>query len=617
MDEGREQWPSRLSYILASMGGAVGIGNLLRYPSIAARHSGLQWFVPYFFALFFIGIPVLILEIAIGQAYRGAAVKSMNALHRRLRGLGLSIAIVSLITVTYYVNIMAYVLSYTRHSFTSPLPWKENPKDFFTNNVTQSVSANKTGSWVTYPDASVVGETFGFSILTWVFVYLCVFRGVALTGKIVYLTMLLPLLLCFAILIRAVTLPRAGVGIVQYVGRWNNQKLGNGSIWSDAVIQIFFSFGVGFGYYIAYSSYNNPNANAVQDALIIALGNSFIEVVVGFAAFAVVGFRGIDLAKEKLSSFSLGFFTYPDALAQIPGANAWSFFFFITIYLLAIDSAFALLESFIAVVSDCALGKKLRKEFTVGIITFCSMLVSLMYSTNFGLDLLDYMDKWVTGITLIFLAFLQCVAVTSLYRFKDVIEQTGYVAVIVAQISYISSMLLGLLVAHFTFVGWGILSFVIALLGGVIAALLLSDIPSIQGRFGNNRWLNALWWLEFYSGNQLAQDLNAVIGRDEHNWKIPVVWAPLLRWVSAPVLVSILSLSYREFGSKREIYRDPLQIFCFTVAHIGVLISIVGFVYNELFAFLIPHDELERDLKQYASSPGETLSPDCNFNDEN
>lgn len=69
--EGRDEWGSRTAYILASMGGAVGFGNLLRYPSQVFNNNGLQWFIPYLLAITLLAIPVLILEVAIGAAYRG------------------------------------------------------------------------------------------------------------------------------------------------------------------------------------------------------------------------------------------------------------------------------------------------------------------------------------------------------------------------------------------------------------------------------------------------------------------------------------------------------------------------------------------------------------------
>ncbi len=86
----REAWPSRLSFLLAALGGAVGVGNLIRYPSIALKNFGLQWFIPYFIALLIIGLPILSLEISIGQAYRSGNVVGFGRISKRMRGVGLS-----------------------------------------------------------------------------------------------------------------------------------------------------------------------------------------------------------------------------------------------------------------------------------------------------------------------------------------------------------------------------------------------------------------------------------------------------------------------------------------------------------------------------------------------
>ena len=589
------------------MGGAVGIGNLLRYPSIAARHSGLQWFIPYLLALLLIGIPVLLLEISLGQTHRAAAVGANNAVHRRLRGLGVCSALIALITVTYYVNIMALILSYIRHSFTRPLPWGENPEKFFSDVVVQNIKPTgdvRTG-FLKYT-GGMVWETFGWTILTWILIYLCLFKGVALTGRVVYFTMLVPLLLCVVILIRAVTLERARNGVVQYVGSWSSAKLRGGDIWKDAVIQIFFSIGTGFAYFIVYASYNSRHSHAVQDALIIAFSNSLIEVVVGFAAFSVVGFLRLDLNKVELSTFVLGFFTYPTALARIPGSNAWAFFFFLTVYLLAIDSAFALLEAFIGIITDTWWSKRVWKELLVGIITIIAMLFSFMYSSKFGLTLLDVMDKWLTGITLTFAVFVECVAVTTLYRYKDAVAQVGPACFWGAQAAYIGSMVLGIIVAHTAQFGLGVLAFVASLLICTSTAVMMTNQPTVTGSFGSNRYLNALWWVTMYPGQQLTRDLNIVVGTGG-NWKLPIVWAPLLRWVAAPVLISVFSLSYREFGSEAKIYRNPLHIFAFTVAQVGIVITVIGLGFSNLFNFLVPGDQRDADQKQYATSPGVTL----------
>ena len=71
------------------------MGNLLRYPSQIYNNHGLQWFIPYLMAVFLIAIPVLVLEIAIGQAYRGGAVAAFNAANHRLKGVGMSVMFVA------------------------------------------------------------------------------------------------------------------------------------------------------------------------------------------------------------------------------------------------------------------------------------------------------------------------------------------------------------------------------------------------------------------------------------------------------------------------------------------------------------------------------------------
>lgn len=90
-EDGRDQWGSRLSFILAAMGGAVGLGNLLRYPGQVFNNNGVQWFIPYLIALTCIGIPVLMLEICIGQAYRGGCLIAFDHISKRTKGVGLAV----------------------------------------------------------------------------------------------------------------------------------------------------------------------------------------------------------------------------------------------------------------------------------------------------------------------------------------------------------------------------------------------------------------------------------------------------------------------------------------------------------------------------------------------
>jgi solute carrier family 6 GABA transporter-like protein 1 len=162
-DDGRDKWPSRAAFVLAAMGGAVGLGNLLRYPSVVFANNGLQWFIPYLIALFFLGIPVLCLEICIGQAYRGSVVVAFNGINKRTKGVGLAVIMNSFIVATYYVPILAWIMHYFRCSFESPLPWTGRGQEFYMNDVIANVDpvAPEGSGYVDYPGRGFVGETVG------------------------------------------------------------------------------------------------------------------------------------------------------------------------------------------------------------------------------------------------------------------------------------------------------------------------------------------------------------------------------------------------------------------------------------------------------------------------
>lgn len=421
----------------------------------------------------------------------------------------------------------SWVMTFFRMSFRNPLPWLVyKGSDFFRKIIVRDVKPIDVPDqfFHKYVGLKVLWETLAWTVMTWILVYFSIFKGVSVTGKVVYVTMLLPLLLCIALLIRAVTLENAAKGIALYVGSFSFSKLASGEIWKDAIIQIFFSVGIGFGTFIAYSSYNTVHANAVQDALIVSCSNSGFEVLIGFAAFAVIGFLGIDIKSEKINSFDMGFRTYPEALGKLPGANVWAAMFFLTIYLLAIDSAFALVESFAAVVLDSDWGKRIRKQYMMGIICFVAMLLSSMYSTQFGYNLLDAVDTWLNGITLIFTAWSQVVAVTSIYRHKDVISQCGMPAYALAQASYISSMFLATLIG---FTAHSKLAFVLVFLSvlvlGTLTAAAIAKTPDVSaGPCSSKKYLNKLWWLTFYPVSPLIHCLfshltNYFSGRDAHS----------------------------------------------------------------------------------------------------
>ena len=611
-EDGRDQWPSRLSFILASCGGAIGMGNLLRYPSQVYNNLGLQWFIPYLMAVFLLAIPALALEIAVGNAYRGGCVVAYNNMSSRMKGTGLALNYIGFVVVTYFVPILAWIMVYFRNSFISPLPWTGRGQEFYMRDAVGAVDpisgsftdSGAVESYVSYPGTSLLGELTGWSAFTWFVVWLCMFRGVGLTGRVVYFTMGLPVIMVIILIGRSVSLDNAGEGVKLYFATWYGSKLAEGKIWQDAVSQVFFSTGVGFGYYTAYASYNRQFSNAVQDAFIIVCSNCLFEAIAAFAVFGIVGFLRLWPSDNgPIGSFSIGFVTYPEAITEMPGANFWAVLFFFTLMLLGISSSFAMLDAVVTLLMDTDWSKKLNRPIIATIVVVVSFLLSLPYTTEFGYFYLDGVDRFINNIGLVFVVWAETVFAVTVYRFKDVVGQVGLPTFLVYNAGYFGGQVFGVAIGQAVSpeagagVGFGLF------IGGTVISLLIAktpDSPGIPKFFGKNVYLSRAFYVAFYSvscvgiinivfanssqGNQLRRDLNLIIGAGK-NWKLPVFWAPLLRYITGPILAIVFSFAYPGF---QEVKNDPVYIFGFVCSHFVLIFIAIGFIMPTWLNFFVP-----------------------------
>ncbi|KAI7554549.1 SNF-domain-containing protein [Hortaea werneckii] len=590
--DGRDQWPSRTSYVLASMGGAIGFGNLLRFPSQVFNNNGIQWFIPYVMAIFLLAIPILILEIATGQAYRAGSVAAYNSVDKRFKGIGLGCICVGYMVVVYYVPMLGYVMVYFRHSFTNNFAWTGRIEEFWTRDVTATVdpiSGRFDGNGgvsrhVSYPGTGLDGELVGWNAFSWFIVWMCICKGVGVTGRVVYISIGLPIVIMIVLLGRGVSLPNAIDGIRLYWGEFNGSQLAGGALWQAATGQVFYSTG--------------KNADAMQDSFIICLCNAAFEFVAAFAVFGVVGYLGLQPGEEELGTFSLGFLTFPVATEQMPGAPVWAVLFFLTLMLLGVSSSFAMLDALVTLLCDSSLGRKVSHFKIATSVVIFSFLLSLMYDTGFGYALLTAIDAQVNNVVLLFTVWSECVAMTSLYRTKDVIGQVGLPAFLTYNAGYAGGMILGPAVAHAVIPAAGAgVGFGIYILGVVLTLMLAKDPDSIPPKFWkNNKPLRTLWWVAIYQGEQLRRDLNVTVGTGR-NWKIPFFWAPILRYVAAPILAIVYSFAYPSFYAVRD---DPLQIMAFIVAHMVVLMILVTYVMPKSLDILIPVDRRGEGNRTYA-----------------
>ncbi|KAI4880964.1 hypothetical protein NFI96_013716 [Prochilodus magdalenae] len=276
----RETWTRRLEFVLASVGYAVGLGNVWRFPYLCYRSGGGAFLIPYLIMLFLCGIPLLFMEYAIGQYTRLGPVHGLAKICPLLKGVGLATVVISFVLATYYNVLMTWALYYLFNSFGSNLPWQScnntwnavsNCSTGFPGNATHLQSASQQffdRKLLEMTDGieeagGVRWELFGLLALAWLIIYFCIFKGVKSTGKVVYFTATFPYFMLFALLVNNVQLPGAKDGILFFLmPNWS--KLLEVQVWVNAAAQIFNSIGIAFGSMISMASYNKYNNNILR-----------------------------------------------------------------------------------------------------------------------------------------------------------------------------------------------------------------------------------------------------------------------------------------------------------------------------------------------------------------
>uniref|UniRef100_A0A8C4NJ43 Solute carrier family 6 member 18 n=1 Tax=Dicentrarchus labrax TaxID=13489 RepID=A0A8C4NJ43_DICLA len=251
--------------------------------------------------LVFEGLPLLYLELAIGQRLRMGSIGVWKSISPLLGGVGIASMIVSFLVSIFYNTIIAWVLWYFFHSFQNPLPWSQCPLN--DNHTGYDVECEKSTS-VNYfwyrqtlnitPDIETSGSLQWWLVIclasAWCVVYICFIKGIESMGKAVYVTATFPYLVLTIFLVRALTLPGATDGLV-YLFTPDWEILKNPQVWLDAATQIFFSLSVAFGGLIAFSSYNSERNNCERDAVLVGVINSATSLYASISIFSILGFK--------------------------------------------------------------------------------------------------------------------------------------------------------------------------------------------------------------------------------------------------------------------------------------------------------------------------------------
>ncbi|XP_063041722.1 sodium-dependent neutral amino acid transporter B(0)AT3-like [Engraulis encrasicolus] len=301
--EERPKWDNKVQYLLTCIGFAVGLGNVWRFPYLCQVYGGGAFLIPYLIALVFEGLPLLYLELAIGQRLRLGSIGVWNSISPYLGGVGVASMLISFLIGMYYCVILAWVLWYFFHAFEDPLPWSEcpvredlqgyvqecvdsTPVNYFwyrqTLNVTSNIETNGSLQWWLVLCLATA----------WCVIYICFIRGIETIGKAVYITATFPYLVLTIFLVQALTLPGATEGLI-YLFTPDWELLKNPRVWLDAATQIFFSLSLACGGLIAFSSYNSEKNNCERDTILVGCINSATSLYASISIFAILGFKAM------------------------------------------------------------------------------------------------------------------------------------------------------------------------------------------------------------------------------------------------------------------------------------------------------------------------------------
>ena len=412
----REKWSSRTSFILASIGSAVGLGNAWRFPGLAAKYGGGAFLFVYLAAMLIIGIPLLMMEIAVARYTRQGAPGSMRAMNKKMEGVGW-LAVSNGIGISiYYAAVFAWVILmfFLSFKFAGMTGDTEAASSLWATTIK---TTGTTEGWTT-----ISWPVLGCLVLAWALAYLCIRNGTTSVGKVVKFTVSLPVICLLIMAVRGIMLPGALTGLAKlFIPDWS--ALADSNLWVDAIGQVFYSLSTAMAIMFAYGSFLDKDSNIVIDTIIIAFSDLFISVLAGIVMFTTMAGVGM-LDSMSASGIATAFIIYPQAIVQISGSSIFNmifaFIFYFCLITLAIDSLFSIIEGTSTALSDKF---KLDKKKTTLTIVIIESIFSLIYVTGAGLAVLDIVDYFINSYTLLITGILEMIVAGWFFKTAKILEE--------------------------------------------------------------------------------------------------------------------------------------------------------------------------------------------------
>ncbi|MEG1543228.1 MAG: sodium-dependent transporter [Tannerellaceae bacterium] len=398
INNNRATFSNKLGVVLATVGCAVGLGNIWRFPYMLGENGGAAFLLVYVLCILLLGLPVMVTEFFIGRSTRSNAAGAFKVMAPGTKWsvIGYNGVLAAFLILGFYSVVAGWTLEYMMQAVTGNISGK-TAAEFATDFEQFSTSIVRPILW-----------TVTFVALTHFIVVAGVKEGIERASKVMMpMLFLILVVLC----IRSVTLPNAEVGLA-FLFRPDFSKI-TSSVVLSAMGQAFFSLSLGMGCLITYSSYFGKETNMQVVALQIIMLDTLVAVLAGVMIFPAVFSFGI----APTAGSELVFITLPNVFEQLPMAWLWSLIFFILLALAALTSTISLHEVATAYVhEEYHMSRKKAALFVSGGVVVLAVISSLSLGvlkeyTIFGLTFFDALDYLTAKIMLPFGGMLICIFV--------------------------------------------------------------------------------------------------------------------------------------------------------------------------------------------------------------
>ena len=410
------EWGSNLSFLLAMIGSAVGLGNIWRYPYVLYSNGGGAFFIPYIVAILIMGIPFLILEYGVGYNFKSSFPKAVKSISKKWEYLGWFLPVAVFMILIYYSAILGWDGFYVIISAFKG--WGADPNAYFTGSFLQ---ANDTlGGLGTFVPFVAIAMLVGWVIM-WVISHTDLEKGLGRVSKV-----LVPLL--FAIMIFIVlfslTLPGAGIGLAElYNPDWS--LLLNFNIWMAAFGQMIFSLSLGMSIAFTYASYTKDDSDLVSNALWVTVANCGFENFAAIGVFSILGYMslqsGVAVPDLVTQGTGLVFIVYPTVFNVLGDwASVIGPLFFFTVYLAGLTSILSTIEPLSFSIQN-KFGWSRNKTMTI--LCVFGAAVSMIYATAMGSYILGIADTFVNQIAILIGVIFECIIFAWIFKAENIIPK--------------------------------------------------------------------------------------------------------------------------------------------------------------------------------------------------